>query len=213
MHPETGMTTEYPVHYAVDRPERFTRLQLLARVVAFMALGVIGLSFGTVFFFAYLALPVFAASRLASSHEPGAYVGRDGPRVANVLRWFAAICAWAGLTTEHLPNESPPETIRLEIEGTAHPTPSSALWRVVAGIPSALVLAVLGCIGSFVWLWAALSVLFSERVGKGAHEYLVGLQRWSVRLLAYQASLVDAYPPFSFSDTASPILPPARVAS
>ena len=55
--------TAYPVRYFVERPARFTRLQLLVRVVAFCALGVLGLTFGTVFLFGYLALPVFAAAR------------------------------------------------------------------------------------------------------------------------------------------------------
>jgi len=186
--------TTYPVRYGVERPQRFTRLQLLIRLVAFCALGVLGLSFGTVFVFAYLALPVFAASRIAA--------GQDVERVRVIagLRWFAAICAWTGLVAEHLPGRSPPETVRLDVDGLTRPSASSALWRVVTGIPSALVLGLLYCIGVVVWLWAALSILLYERVGAGAFEYLVGLQRWSVRLLAYQASLVDEYPPFGFDD-------------
>jgi len=206
-----GMTTSYPVHYHVEHPVQFTRLQLLVRFVAFLALGVIGLSFGTVFLFAYLALPVFAAVRVSGARNADSYATDDRPRVIAALRWFAAICAWAGLTAEYLPGRSPPETVKIEVEGIARPTAASAMWRVITGIPSALVLGVLGCIGVFVWVWAALSVLFVERVGEGAFNYLVGLQRWSVRLLAYQASLVDEYPPFSFSD-APALLPTAQAA-
>src|SRR5690606_8528032 len=204
-------TSSYPVHYSVERPLRFSRINLLIRVVAFLAIGVLGLSFGTVFLFAYLAFPVIAASRLAGAAEPGAYLQKDGPRVVAALRWLAAICAWAGLVAERLPTRSPAETVTLELDETWHrtATPSSAIWRIVAGLPSALVLAILGWLGAFVWLWAALSILFTERVGPGAFNYLVGLQRWSIRLLAYQASLVDEYPPFSFSDPA-PELPAAR---
>ncbi len=62
----------------------------------------------------------------------------------------------------------------------------------------------------FVWAWAALSILLWERVGPGAFDYLVGLQRWSIRLLAYQASLVDEYPPFSLSEAARPLPDRAR---
>jgi hypothetical protein len=202
----------YPVRYQVDHPAQFTRLQLLVRVVAFMALGVVGLSFGTVFMFAYLALPVFAASRLAGN-DPAAYLANDGPRIARILRWFAAVAGWAGLITDRLPGASPDETVRLEIAPSGHPTPPSAIWRVLTGLPSAFVLAFLCCIGCFVWLWAALSVLLTQKVGPGAFNYLVGLQRWSVRLLAYQASLVDEYPPFSFSDEPVASLPQARVTS
>jgi hypothetical protein len=205
------MSTEYPVHYTIEPPPRFSRMQLLVRVVAFIAIGVIGLSFGTVFIFAYLALPVFAAVRLASRPDPEAYVTEDGPRIIGVLNWFAAISAWAGLIAELLPGRTPDETVRIEIDRVpVRPTPGSAMWRVIAGIPSAIVLAVLCWLGAFVWLWAALTILISERVGPGAFSYLAGLQRWSIRLLAYQASLVDDYPPFTFGDTPRPVLPSAR---
>jgi hypothetical protein len=208
------MTAAYPVHYSVEHPPRFSRINLLIRVLAFVAIGALGLSFGSVFLFAYLALPVIAAIRLSGARAPDAYLQQDGPRVVTALRWLAAICAWAGLTAERLPSRSPSETVTVEVDETPHrtATPSSAIWRVLAGIPSALVLAALGWVGMFVWLWAALSILVTERVGPGAFQYLVGLQRWSVRLLAYQASLVDEYPPFSFSDV-EPALPAARAAT
>lgn len=202
----------YPVQFHVDRPARFTRLQLLVRVLAFCAVGVLGVSFGTVFVFAYLALPVYAAIRIGA-REPGAYVERDGADVVRVLHWLAAICAWTGLVVEKLPTADPGETVALAVTPTARPTPGGALWRVVTGLPSALVLAVLGWIGAFVWLWAALSVLVAERVGPHAFHYLVGLQRWSVRLLVYQAALVDDYPPFSLAETAAPAPPVARTVS
>lgn len=193
--------TPYPVHYSVEPPPAFSRLQLLVRILAFCALGMLGLSFGLLFMVLYLALPAYAASRLSSrAAAPAGYALDDGPRVLRLLRWFAALSAWTGLVSEHLPARTPDEVVKLEIEGTPHPTPRSAVMRVFTGIPSALALAVLCWLGVFVWLWAAITILVGERVGPGAFRYLVGLQRWSTRLLAYQASLVDEYPPFSFSD-------------
>jgi hypothetical protein len=193
--------TTYPVRYSVEQPQRFTRLQLLIRVTAFVALGMLGLSFGSLFAFAYLALPVYAASRLAARDDARAYLDEDGPRVVQALHWFAALCAWAGLIAENLPGRQPGEAVTLRVENTAtRPTAPSAIWRVLTGLPSALVLMLLYWVGALVWLWAALSILFTEHVGRGAFDYLVGLQRWTVRLLAYQASLVDEYPPFSFAD-------------
>ena len=203
----------YPVRYSVKQPERFTRLQLLIRVVAFIALGALGLSFGSLFAFAYLALPVYAASRLAARDDARAYLDQDGPRVVLALRWFAALCAWAGLITETVPARQPDEAVHLQVENTAvRPTSVSAILRALVGLPSALILMLLYCVGALVWLWAALSILVTERIGRGAFDYLVGLQRWTVRLLAYQASLVDEYPPFSFSDV-PPALPQATNAA
>jgi hypothetical protein len=202
--------TTYPVRLHVERPDRSTRLQLLVRLVAFSALGVVGLSFGTVFLFAYLALPVFAAVRL-SSRPAEAYLGGDGARIIRVLTWFAAISTWASLLTDRLPTAAPDETVRLEIHRSGEPTSSSAMWRVFSGWPSALVLVALCWFGTFVWFWAALTILVRGRIGTGTHNYLLGVQRWSFRLLAFQASLVDEYPPFSFDDSTPPALPSARV--
>ena len=207
--------TAYPVHYRVERPAHFTRFQLGLRMVAFLVLGVAGLSFGTVFACLFLGLPMFAAVRLGANDAEGdaaTYVRTDGPRIVAGLRWFAAICAWAGLIAEELPRDAPEETVRIDVDATSHATPGSALWRVVTGLPSALVLGLLCSIGVLVWLWAALSVLFVGRVGPHAFAYLAGLQRWSIRLLAYQAALVDEYPPFSFGDLVSPA-PPVALAS
>lgn len=204
--------TGYPLRYSVAQPARFDRFQLLVRLIAFCALGLLGLSFGAIFAFAYLALPVYAASRLAATDESNEYALRDGPRVLGALRWLAAVSAWASLVADRLPSRTAEETVQLSLQGQVRPSAVSAIWRVAAGLPSALVLAVLGWLGVLVWLWAALSVLLYERVGPRAFDYLVGLQRWSLRLLAYQASLVEEYPPFSFDDGPR-ALPEARAES
>jgi hypothetical protein len=211
-HTARCIMSRYPVHYDVlERPSAYSKSGLIARLIAFCALAVLGVSFGLAFLFLYLALPVFASVRVANRGAP-AYFDDDGPRVIRILRWLAALQAWAGLTTDRLPAGSPAEIVRLDVEGPAHPTPGSALWRVLTGIPSALVLGLLSWIGCFVWLWSALSILFVGRVGPGAYAYLVGIQRWSMRLLTFQASLVDEYPPFGFADP-STTLPTARATS
>lgn len=194
----------YQTHYFVQKPLRFTRIQLAVRFVAFCALAVLGISFGMIFLFAYLALPAFAASRLAVHRDPEQYLLKDGPMVLRAIRWFAAVSAWAGLVADQLPGRTPDETVTIDVEGTAFPRMSSALWRVITGLPSAFVLLLLGVVGGFVWLWAAVNILFTQQIGPHAFNYLVGLQRWSIRLIVYQASLVDEYPPFSFADVAPP---------
>lgn len=195
--------TFYPVHLEVERPARYTRVQLFVRLAASMALGVLHLSLGTLFAAGYLLLPVYAASRMASLGSADAYARNDGPRVMRVLHWFTAVSAWGALVVETLPAQSPEETVRVTLDPTAlRASPVSALLRVFTGALSALVLGALGCLGAFVWLWAAVTVLVRESVGESAFAYLLGLQRWGLRLLAYQACLVEQYPPFSFSDGA-----------
>lgn len=198
-----SVVESYPVHYHVPRPRTFSRVQLLVRVLAFMVLGWVGLSFGMVFSFAFVALPIVAAIRLGSLGSPEQY-RQDKPRLMRILHWLAAACSWAGLATEGLPVKDPSETVSMRVDETGtRATAGSALLRILTGLPSAFVLGIVCCVGVFVWMWAALSIVLTSRVGDGAFNYLVGLQRWSVRLLAYQACVVDAYPPFSF-DTDGP---------
>jgi hypothetical protein len=197
----------HPVHYSADRPEQFTRLQLVIRILAFLVLGIVGVSLGAVFVAAYVGLPLYAAARLRGRSEPERYLEEDGPRLVRLLRWFAAVYSWFGLVVCRVPDRSPEEVVRVEIELGGRPTTASALWRLLYGLPSALGLWLLSMIGSLVWIWAGISILRHERVGEGAFDFLAGLERWAVRLLAYQASLVEPYPPFSFDDVPGPPAP------
>ena len=197
--------SSYPVSFDVERAARFTRVQLLIRLAALMALAILGVSFGTVFWVGYLLLPIYAASRIASVGSAARYAQADGPRVMRVLHWYAAISSWAGLVTEALPAGDPAETVRVTLDSTpVASSPVAALLRILTGSLSALLLCFFGFIGVFVWIWAAFSIRVSEGVGPGAVSYLVGLQRWGMRLLVYQACLVDRYPPFSFGDGPPP---------
>jgi hypothetical protein len=194
----------YPVFLNVERSSRFTRQQLLLRVVAFVVLGIVGVSLGTFYLLAYLALPIVAAFRIAFLGSTRRYFEVDGRRIMRGLHWLIALNAWAGLVTEKLPEQSPDETVSVALEDTSpSATPVAAVLRIFTGLPSALVLCVLGWLGLFAWLWAAITVLLEERIGRAPFEYLLGLQRWTLRLLAFQACLVDEYPPFSFSNDVS----------
>lgn len=196
--------SSFPLHFGVVPVTRFTRVQLLVRLAALLALGMLGFSLGTVFWLGYLLLPIYAASRIASLGSATEYARVDGVRVMRVLHWFAAVNAWAGLAAESLPAADPAETVRVRLEPTpVVSSPVSAILRIFTGFLSALTLCLLGFVGVFVWIWAAIYIVVNQTVGAGASAYLVGLQRWGLRLLAYQACLVDQYPPFSFRDEPS----------
>lgn len=194
----------YPIQVAITEPERFSRSQLLIRFAALFVLARLRLSIGSLLALAYVALPVYAAIRTASLGASENYLRTDGQRLIRALNWAVAVTAWAAFASERIPAKSPDETVVLTVDG---PPPrfstGAVLLRIVTGLPSALVLMVIGCLGGLVWLWAAISILFTQRVGHATWGYLVGMQRWTARLLAYQAGLVDGYPPFSFDDEAS----------
>ena len=83
---------------------------------------------------------------------------------------------------------------------TAYAPVDRQFWFLSSILPSALVLGLLSLFGALVWLWAVLSILLNQTVPRSAWAYLSGVQRYTYRLLAYQAALVDEYPPFALSE-------------
>jgi hypothetical protein len=49
----------------------------------------------------------------------------------------------------------------------------------------------------FVWIGAFFAVLFTGTYPEGMRTYLIGVNRWTLRVVAYAGLLRDEYPPFS----------------
>jgi hypothetical protein len=71
-------------------------------------------------------------------------------------------------------------------------------WLFV-GIPHGFALLFLSIgmwIAVFIGWWA---VLFTGKMPKGIHDFVVGYLRWGFRVNAYMGNMTDTYPPFSLS--------------
>lgn len=101
-----------------------------------------------------------------------------------------------------VPRAAPPSPVRLE--GAAEPNASRWLWLVkwLLAVPHYLALAVLAVGAVFVWLWALVAIVATGRYPRGAFDYLLGVLRWSWRVMyyLYNAGATDAYPPFTLAD-------------
>lgn len=195
------MPMRHPVTIDVRRPEHFAREQLALRVVLFVLFGWLGISFGAVFFAFYIALPAYAAIALTND-GPEQFRVRSTPGIVSVLRWALAVYAYFALLTDRLPTREPPSEVALDVRPTGSPTVGSALLRILTGIPSALVLMILMCVSMILWLIAFVLVLATHDYPRALYDFQLGILRWIARLFAYQAALVEEYPPFALSDAA-----------
>jgi hypothetical protein len=196
----------YPVRFDVRPPEEWSRAQLALRLLLLALAGILGFSLGALFLVLYLGLPAFAAIGL-SKESAERYGELEGPRLAKLLRWIMAVYAYFALVVDQPPVSATANEIQLDVRPTGQPTVSSALLRILYGIPSAFVLALVAWLAALAWLMAFVIILVNKRHPRALLGFQTGVLRWMVRLLAYQASLVEQYPPFSLAE------PPAAQAT
>lgn len=116
-----------------------------------------------------------------------------------LLRFAARVGAYAALLTDAYPSTDDQQAVHLEL-----PEPDPArldrwlpLVKWLLAIPHLIVLGFLyhGVIGAVVAGWFA--ILVTGRYPEPLFDYVVGVGRWSVRVVAYAFALVtDDYPPF-----------------
>ncbi len=135
-----------------------------------------------------------------------------------VLRWSwrVAFYSYGALGTDRYPpftlGEEPDYPARLDIAYTGQLSRGLVLvkWWLLA-IPHYLVVAVLLGGGDASWdggaqgapgliallvLFAGVALLFTTRYPRGLFDFVVGLDRWVARVVAYAGLMTDAYPPF-----------------
>ncbi|HEU4977026.1 MAG TPA: DUF4389 domain-containing protein [Baekduia sp.] len=116
-----------------------------------------------------------------------------------LIRFAARVAAYAALLNDRYPSTDEQQSVHLEL-----PEPDGQalnrwlpLVKWFLAIPHYIVLAFLylGVVGAVIAAWFA--ILFTGRYPRALFDYVVGVGRWHVRVVAYAWVLVtDAYPPF-----------------
>jgi Domain of unknown function (DUF4389) len=118
--------------------------------------------------------------------------------VSRALNWIVELVAYVALLTDRLPSRDE-HAVGFEIESSGSPTRRSALLRIAYAIPSVIVLAILTWVGTIVWFFAMVLVFFTGSYPESWWHFPRGIVGWDARLVAYLASLVDRYPPFTLA--------------
>jgi hypothetical protein len=192
----------YPVTFTLERPSKMSRAQVFLRIlIVILASWIVGS--GGWFGLVYLGLPVVAAILIARKGGRR-YLDEDGDRMTNSVRFLVGVLAYLAYLTDDLPGGDR-SAVQFEVVRSGSPTLVSALLRIVKAIPSCLVLALLSIVSTIVSLIAAISILLMERYPARLWNFQRVVVAWQARLLAYLASLVEPYPPFSWSVPSAPL--------
>jgi Domain of unknown function (DUF4389) len=119
-----------------------------------------------------------------------------------LMRFSARVSAYAALLTDVYPSTDEQQSVKLEL-----PVPDGRalnrwlpLVKWFLAIPHFIVLAFLFLGGLVAVVIAWFAILFTGRYPRGLFDYVVGVGRWYVRVVAYAFTLVtDVYPPFRLS--------------
>ena len=185
----------YPVDLEVDYPDQMSRLLWLVKGWLVIPHWIVLVLFGFV-----VALATWVA--MFAILFTGRYPKSIFDLVASYARWNGRVMAYGALLRDEYPpfsgDEEPGYPVRLTLEEPEHL--SRWLWLVKGflAIPHGIALMFYAIAVMFVPVFVGWVILFTGRFPRGLFDFVVGYQRWTLRVNAYaQWQITDQYPPFS----------------
>lgn len=186
-------SADYPVHLQVQYPEGGKRWMILVRwILAIPHLLIVNVLNNLSSVITLIAL--FAI--LFTTKYPESLFRLQ----VGIQRWSQNAWAYVVFHDQYPPfsfedGQYPP--VSYTVERQERYARFMPLIKWLLAIPHYVVLFLLFIGAIFAFLWLIVVVLATGRYPQGVFNYLVGVQRWSARVFAYVALLVDEYPPFS----------------
>jgi hypothetical protein len=206
------MDESYPLTYSVDYPDReLNRLTTFFRIFTVIPIAIVlgAVSGGTYTFtsssdvtttgIAAGGLLVFGPLLMILFRKKYPRWWFDWNR--ELLRFTQRVYAYLSLLNDEYPSTDEQQYVHLEIE---YPNVEADLGRGMPlvkwflAIPHYIVLFFLFIGAFFGVIFAWFAILFTGRYPKSIFDFVVGVERWGLRVAAYAFILVtDKYPPFS----------------
>lgn len=192
----------FPLKYEVEYPEKLSRALLLLKI--FFGWLYVGIPHGFCLFFLFIGLMFAHVVAFFTILFTGNVPRGLFDYIVGVHRWAQRVGLYLGYLTDHYPpfslqsSDESPLTIELE-----HPEKLSRglvllkfffgqLYIVLPHMFVLMFLSIWALILQFLAFW---SVLFTGEYPKSFFDFIVGVNRWSLRVNLYL--LRDEYPPFS----------------
>jgi hypothetical protein len=188
-----GSAATYPVTFDVEYPQELSRWLIFVKWLLVVPHVVI------VYFLA-LAWEVVTLIAFFAILFTGRYPRELFAFAVNVFRWSSNINAYAGLLRDEYPPFSWESGIYPVVYDVEYPEQLSRLLIFVKwllAIPHYLALILLGIAAAVVHVIAFFAILFTKQYPESLFRFVVGVQRWGLRVSAYVYLMRDEYPPFS----------------
>lgn len=202
--------TAYPVNYSVTFPDRpIDRFSSFFRIVFIIPIAVVlgflaqvgnGDDWGIGFWFGAGAVGVLFVPTLLMILFREKYPRWWYDWNFNIVKFGYRVQSYLLLLRDEYPSTDEDQEVQVELP---YPDVSKELNRYLPlvkwllAIPHYIVLIFLGIGVIVAAVIAWFSILFTGNYPRGLHDYVVGTQRWSVRVAAYAFILTtDRYPPF-----------------
>jgi hypothetical protein len=205
------MDESYPLTYSVDYPDReLNRLSTFFRILWLIPIGIVLATvaggFGATRYDDYGFTSLVAGGTLIGGPLLMILFREKYPRWwfdwnRELLRFTQRVAAYGWLLSDIYPSTDEEQYVHLEIEYPNVETDLSRgmpLVKWLLAFPHYIVLFFLyiGVFFALVGAWFA--ILFTGRYPRSIFEFVVGVERWMLRVTAYAFILVtDKYPPFS----------------
>jgi hypothetical protein len=191
-------TPSYPVTFEADYPRGG-----IARWRPFLQGWLLPLPHFFVLFFvligAYFAIIVSWFAVLITGKYPRGLFDF----VAGALRWSNRLSAYTYLMTEQYPPFSLGEEPQYPIRPHFQYPQKIARWRPLVhwllAIPHLIVVYFLSLAVFVVFVIAWFSIVFTRTWPEGMFNFMAGVMRWNLRVVAYYLWMTEEYPPFSLS--------------
>lgn len=190
-------TGAYPADFQVEPPAPQSRLTVFFRIILaiphLIILGALNYVVGVTALIAWVAILV------TGKCPDGLWKFHAG-----YLRWYGRAYAYIELLNDRYPpfslDDDPNYPARFIVEPQLEARNRLTVFlRLILVIPHGIALAVLGIVASILLLIGWIVALVTGSVPAGIHNFLAGVLRWTMRVLAYAYLLRDEYPPFSLS--------------
>ena len=182
----------YPVRLDIQYAESLSRLTFLKWILAipqYLIVYALNAVFNVISLVAFFAI-IFT----------GAYPRSLFDFAVNTQRWRMNLVGYVMLIRDEYPPfsfEPGLYPVTFEVDYPTNLARFAPLYKWILAIPHFIIVGVLGFVAFFVVFIAGFTVLFTGKYPEGMYKFVVGVQRWTMRVTLYALFMTDEYPPFS----------------